>query len=80
MIRPPADGFAPKTKAREALADHEQEALRAAARAAGGWRPLARRWPETCATTLSRAARGHMATRLALHVIHVPSRRAQVAA
>ena len=61
----------PRTKAHEALTPAEVAALRAAADAAGGWRALARAWPEVSAATLARLASGSLATPIVLFVARV---------
>lgn len=61
----------PRTKAHEALTATERAALDAAATRAGGWRALARLWPELSDATLRRVARGDLATPLALFAVRV---------
>lgn len=68
---PLVDQHPPRTKAHETLTDAEVAALRAAADAAGGWRALARAWPEVSAATLARLADGRMATPIVLFVARV---------
>ena len=65
------DQHPPRTKAHEALTPAEVAALRAAADAAGGWRALARAWPEVSAATLARLASGSLATPIVLFVARV---------
>jgi hypothetical protein len=70
-IVPLVDQHPPRTKAHEALTPAEVAALRAAADAAGGWRALARAWPEVSAATLARLASGSLATPIVLFVARV---------
>jgi hypothetical protein len=65
------DPHPPRTKAHETLTAAEVAALRTAADAAGGWRALARAWPEVSAATLARLADGRMATPIVLFVARV---------
>ena len=60
-----------RTKARETLTAAEVAALRAASSAAGGWRALARDWPEISASSLTRLADGEKATPIVLFVARV---------
>lgn len=68
---PLVDQHPPRTKAHETLTAAEVAALRAAADAAGGWRALARAWPEVSAATLARLASGSLATPIVLFVARV---------